>query len=139
MCRLPDHGRVIAIDRLDDIGVPTLEATHCQWPQSAEVEHLMTRGIGVWQHAREACVASSEVVKIIGCDRPEAPALSGDSLARTGTREDENIKSLVARKGRDLVWHRAEIEDVDVIRAADHVVVAKFHQDLWGHFAPLIC
>jgi hypothetical protein len=35
MCPLPDHGRVIAMDRPDDVGVPALEATHCQWPQGA--------------------------------------------------------------------------------------------------------
>jgi len=47
MCPLPDHGRVVPMDRPDDVGVPALEATHCQWPQSAKVNHFMTGGMGV--------------------------------------------------------------------------------------------
>jgi hypothetical protein len=35
------------MDRPDDIGIPALETAHCQWPESAKVNHFMTRGIGV--------------------------------------------------------------------------------------------
>jgi hypothetical protein len=35
------------MDRPDDVGVPALEATHCQWPQGAKVNHFMTRGIRI--------------------------------------------------------------------------------------------
>jgi hypothetical protein len=35
------------MDRPDDIGVPALEAAHCQGPQGAKVNHFMTRGLGV--------------------------------------------------------------------------------------------
>jgi hypothetical protein len=47
MCAFPDHGRVIAMDRPEDVGVPGLEPTHCQWPQRAKVNHFMTGGIGI--------------------------------------------------------------------------------------------
>ena len=73
------------MDRPDDVGVPALEATLCQWPQGAKVNHFMTRGIGVWQHAREALVAGSEFVKLIARDGDEAPPWPEDSLTRTWT------------------------------------------------------
>ena len=53
------------MDRPDDVGVPALEATQCQWPQGAKVYHFMTRGIGVWKHVREALVAGLEFVDLI--------------------------------------------------------------------------
>ena len=52
MCSLPYNGHVIAMDRPDDVSVPALEATHGQGPQGAEVDHFMTRGIDVREHAR---------------------------------------------------------------------------------------
>ena len=48
------------------------------------------------------------------------------------------MESAIARKRRHLVRHGAEIEDIDIIGAADHVDVAEFHHDLWGLFAPLL-
>ena len=85
------------MDRPDEVGVPALEATQCQWPQDAKVNHFMTRGIGVWQHAREALVAGSEFVKLIARDGDEAPPWSEDSLTRTWTREDEDMESATTR------------------------------------------
>src|SRR5215204_5590204 len=137
MCRLPDDRSIIAIDRPDDVGVPTLETAHCQWPQGAKVDHFMTRGIGVWQHACEAPVTCSEVVIVVRRDGAEASTLPGYSLTRTGTGKDENMKSLITGDGRDLVCHCADVEDIHVISAADHVIVAKLHQNLRRHLTLL--
>src|SRR5438034_4347789 len=136
MCPVPDHGRVIAMDRPDDVGVPALEATLCQWPQGAKVNHFMTRRIRVCQHAREALVAGLEFVKLIARDGDEAPPWTEDSLTRTWTREDEDMESASAVEGRNFIRHGAEIEDVEIIGASDHVVVAKFQHDLWRRSAP---
>ena len=89
----------------------------------------MTRWHGRWQHSRETPVAAPSGI-VIRRDRAEASPSAGHSLTRTGSRQDENMKSSIAREGRDLVRHRAEIEGIDVIGAADHVVEAKFHHDL---------
>ena len=70
MRAFPDHGRVIAMNRPHDVGVPALETAHRQWPERAKVNHLVTRGVGVRQHAREALVAGSEFVKLIASIRP---------------------------------------------------------------------
>src|SRR5437762_6709046 len=136
MCPLPDHGRVVPMDRPDDVGVPALEATHCQWPQGAKVNHFMTRGVGVRQHAREALVAGLEFVKLIARDGNEAPPWPEDSLMRTWTREDEDMESATPAEGRHFICHCADIENVKIIGAADHVVVAKFQHDLWRRSAP---
>ena len=135
MCPLPDHGRVVAMDRPDDVGVPALEATHCQWPQGAKVNHFMTSGIGVWKHAREALVAGSEFVKLIARDGDEAPPWPEDSLTRTWTRENEDMESATPAEGRYFIRHCADIENVKIIGAADHVVVAEFQHDLWRRSA----
>src|SRR4030095_8605717 len=124
------------MDRPDDVGVPALESTHCQWPQGAKVNHFMTRGIGVGKHTREALVAGSEFVKLIARDGDEAPPWPEDRLTRTWTGEDEDMESATALEGRHFIRHRAEIEGVDIIGAADHVVVAKFQHDLWRRSAP---
>ena len=41
------------------------------------------------------------------------------------------MKSTISREGCYLVHHCPEIEDIDIIGAADHVIVAKFQHDLW--------
>jgi hypothetical protein len=84
------------MDRPHDVGVPGLEATHCQWPQGMKVNHFMTRGIGAGKHAREALVAGSEFIKLIARDGYEAPPWPEDSLTRTWTREDEDMESAQA-------------------------------------------
>ena len=101
------------MDRPDDVGVPALEATQRQWPQGAKVNHFMTRGIGVWQHAREALVACSEFVKFIARDGDEAPPRPEDSLTRTWTREDEDMESVIQSPGPSLfLRHRHPIRAV---------------------------
>src|SRR6267143_6112497 len=100
MCPLPDQSRVIAMDRPDDVGVPALEATHCQWPQGAKVNHFMTGGIGVGKHARETLVAGLEFVKLIAGDGDEAPPWAEDSLTGTWTRKDEDMESATTVEGR---------------------------------------
>jgi hypothetical protein len=47
MCTLPDHDRVIAMDRSNDVGIPALEAAHGQAPQGPQVDHFMTGGGGI--------------------------------------------------------------------------------------------
>jgi hypothetical protein len=79
------------MDRPDDVGVPALEATQCQWSQDAKVNHFMTRGIGGWQHAREALVAGSEFVKLFARDGDVAHPWPKHSLTRTWTRDDEDV------------------------------------------------
>src|SRR6266850_7476929 len=139
MCSLPDHGRVIAMDGPDDVGVPALEATHCQWPQGAKVNHFMTGGIGVWQHVRETLVAGSEFVKLIARDGNEAPPWPEDSLTRTWTRQDEDMESATPAERRYFIRHCADIENAHIIDAADHVVVTEFQHGLWRRSAsPLL-
>ena len=41
MRSLLDHGGVVAVDRFDDVRVPALETTHCEWPQGAEVGKMI--------------------------------------------------------------------------------------------------
>ena len=130
MCASPDHGRVIAVDRADDVGVPALEATHCEWPQGAKVDHFMTRRIGAWQHARESLVARLEFVKLITRDGDEAPSCPRNSLMRTWTRQDDDVESATTVEGRRFIRHRTEIERIDIVGATDHVVVAKLQHDL---------
>src|SRR5207247_10018524 len=74
------------MDRADDVWVPALETSHGQWPQCAQVDDFMTRGIGVGQDAREALVAGAEFVELIARDRSEAPPGAEDSLTRAGAR-----------------------------------------------------
>src|SRR5262245_51473959 len=138
MCSLPDHGRVIAMDSPDDVRVPALEATECQLPQGAKVNHFMTRGIGVWQHARETLVAGSQFVKLIARDGDEASPRPENGLTRTWTREDEDMEGATTAESRHFIRHCAEIEGIDIVGAPDHVVVAKFQHDLWGRSAPLL-
>jgi hypothetical protein len=47
MPAVPDHNRVIAMNRPDQIGVPALEASHRQRPQRAQVDHFVTGRVGV--------------------------------------------------------------------------------------------
>src|SRR5215475_12251544 len=133
MCPLPDHGRAIAMDRPDAVGDPALKATQRQWPQDAKVTHFMTRGIGAWKHAREALVAGFEFVILFA--RDGGVVQLQHSLTRTWTGDDEDVESAAALQGRHLVRHCAEIEDVHIIGASDHVVVAKFQHDLWRRSA----
>jgi hypothetical protein len=44
---LPDHDRVIAVDRPNDVGVPALEAAHGQASQGPQVDHFMASGIHI--------------------------------------------------------------------------------------------
>src|SRR5688572_3648150 len=115
MGAFPDHGGVKPVDRSDNIGIPTLQATHCQRPKGAKVDDFMTRGIGSWQYAGQSAVAGVEVIKVIRRDRAEAPSSPGNSLTRTRAREDDNMKSTIASKGRHLVCHCPKIENIDVI------------------------
>src|ERR1043166_8345236 len=89
MCTLPDHDRVIAIDRPNDVGIPALEATHRQAPQRPQVDHFMTSGIRTCQYAREALIAGAEFVNRIARDGTEAPPWPGDRLTGPGAREHE--------------------------------------------------
>jgi hypothetical protein len=68
MCSLPDQGRIITVDRSNNVGVPALEAPHCQRSQRAKVDDFMTSGICIRKHAREALVASPEVVELVARD-----------------------------------------------------------------------
>src|SRR2546423_8917005 len=104
MCTLPDHERVIAMDRPNDGGIPALEATHCQAPQGPKVDHFMTSGIRIGKYARETLIAGSEFVELVARDGAEAP-WPGDSLARSRTWEHENMKRALAREGRHPVRH----------------------------------
>src|ERR1051325_6121717 len=105
MCSLPNHRRVVAMDGAHDVGVPTVQTTHCEWPQRAKVNHFMTRGIGVRKHAREALVAGLEFVKLIARDRDEAPPWSDNSLTRTWTRKYEDMKGATPAERRHFIRH----------------------------------
>ena len=48
------------------------------------------------------------------------------------------MESATAAEGRYFIRHCADIEDIDIIGAADHMVVAEFQHDLWRRFAPLL-
>src|SRR5437773_4152011 len=87
------------------------------------------------QHAREALVAGLEFVKLIARDGDEAPPWTEDSLTRTWTRENEDMESATPAEGRYFIRHCADIENVKIIGAADHVVVAEFQHDLWRRSA----
>src|SRR5688572_9233712 len=103
MCPLPDHGRVIAMDHPDDVGVPAIEGTDCQWRQGVQVNDFMTGGIGVCQYARETLVAGPEFVKLIARDGNEAPPWPEDSLTRTCARQDEDMESATTAEGRHFI------------------------------------
>src|SRR2546427_9949711 len=100
---LPNHGRVIAMDRADDVWVPALETSHGQWAQRAQVDDFMTRGIGVGQDAREALVAGAEFVELIARDRSEAPPAAEDGLTRAGAREHAVMERASCADVRHLV------------------------------------
>src|SRR5829696_4065046 len=112
------------MDRPDDVGVPALEAAHGQWPEGTKVDHFMTGGIGVREHAGEALVAGSELVELVARDGGEGPPRPEDGLTRTRTRQDEDVESALPAEGRHLVRHCSDVENADVVRPADHVVVA---------------
>src|SRR2546423_9646418 len=89
----------------------------------------MTCGSGVRKHAREALVTGAEFVELIARNGVEAASWAEDSLMRAGTGKDEDMERPTFVQGRHLVRHRAEAEKVDLIGAADHVVVAEIHHD----------
>ncbi len=95
----------------------------------------MTFGVGVWQYARQPLVTGSEFVKLIARDGDEATTRSKYSLMRTRTREDDDMESATSGEFRHFIRHRADIKNVDVVGASNHVVVAKFHHDLWRRSA----
>src|SRR5919197_3045839 len=132
---LPDHRRVIPVDRADDIRIPAVEAAHRQRPERTQVNHFMTRGSGIGKHAREALVAGREFVELIARDGGEAAPWAEDGLTGTGTREDEDMEGALVAQGCYFIRHRAEVENVDVVGTADHVVVPEFEHHLWR--APL--
>ena len=115
------------MDRPNDVGIPAFEATDGQGPQGPKVEHLVSRGIRIGQHAREALIAGPEFVNGIARDR----ASPRGGLTGPGTRQHQNVKRALAREGRHLVRHGADIEFVEIVGAADHVIVAEFHENLW--------
>src|SRR5437762_7483575 len=92
MCPLPDHGRIIAVDRSDQVGVPGIESTHRPWPESAKVDHLVTRGSSVRKHARKALVAGPEFVELIARDGDEAPPWAEHSLTGAWTGQGDNME-----------------------------------------------
>src|SRR4051812_13525214 len=131
MSAIPDHRHVKAMDRPNKVRVPGLEATHCEWPQGAKVNHFMIRGIGLWQHPRETLVAGPEFVKVIARDGDEGPPRPEGCLTRTWARQDKDVKSVTATELSCLICHCPKIEDIEIIGTSDHVVVAEFQHDLW--------
>ena len=91
------------MDRPDDVGVPGLEATHRQRAQGTKVDHFMTGGIRVREHAREALVAGAELVELVARHRTEAATGAEDGLTRTRTGEDDDMERAVAAERRYLV------------------------------------
>src|SRR2546423_1864880 len=96
MCPLPDHGRIIAVDRSNHIGVPGIESTYRPRPESAKVDHLVTRGSSVRKDARNALVAGAEFVELIARDRDEAPPLAEHSLTRAWARQGDNMERAIS-------------------------------------------
>src|ERR1041385_4575400 len=108
------------------VGVPTLETAHREWPQRAKIDHFVAGGIGVWKNAREALVARPEFVELITRHGNEAAPRAEYSLTGAGTRQDDDMERAISAQCRHFIHHRADIENVDVIGAANHVVVAGF-------------
>src|SRR2546425_7554510 len=124
------------MDRADDVWVPALEPSYGQWPQRGQVDDFMTGGIGVGQDAREALVAGAEFVELIARDRSEAPPGAEDSLTRAGAREHEDMERASSAEGRHFVGHRAEIEKVDVIGAADRSEERRVGKECRSRWSP---
>src|SRR5215217_3344666 len=98
----------------------------------------MTGGVGVREHTRESLVARFELVEVVTRYGDEAPPWSHDSLTGAWTWEDQNVKRTTSLEGSHLVRHRAHVKDVDVVGAADHVVVAELHHHLRRRSIPAL-
>src|SRR4051812_20531580 len=116
MCALPYHDRVIAMNRLNDVGIPALEATHRQAPEGPKVDHDMTSVSRVGEDARETQIAGAEFVNRVAGDGAEAGSPE-DRLTRSGAWEHENVERVTAREGGRLVRHGAEVERIEIIGA----------------------